>query len=48
MGEMAEGEETHEDGKIYSNNIMTDMLTALADKKANKQFRRTKKIYRRR
>ena len=32
MGEMAEGEETHEDGKIYSNNIMTDMLTVLADK----------------
>ena len=43
MGEMAEGEETHEDGKIYSNNIMTDMLTVLADKKQTNNLEELKK-----
>ena len=43
MGEMAEGEEPHEDGKIYSNNIMTDMLTVLADKKQTNNLEELKK-----
>ncbi len=43
MGEMAEGEEAHEDGKIYSNNIMTDMLTVLADKKQTNNLEELKK-----
>ena len=42
MGEMAEGE-ANEDGKIYSNNIMTDMLTVLADKKQTNNLEELKK-----
>ena len=43
MGEMTEGEEAHEDGMIYSNNIMTDMLTVLADKKQTNNLEELKK-----
>ena len=43
IGEISEGEETTEDGKIYSNNIMTDMLTVLADKKQTNNLEELKK-----